>query len=53
MKDPETRLPERPAEPKPLPVAEPATPRALWPTFMRRTLPEDALRHERHVVLAR
>jgi len=24
--------------------AEPATPRALWPTFMRRTLDEDALR---------
>ena len=23
---------------------EPATPRALWPTFMRRTLAEDTLR---------
>lgn len=23
---------------------EPATPRALWPTFMRRTLPEETLR---------
>ncbi len=25
---------------------EPATDRALWPTFMRRTLAEDALRRE-------
>jgi hypothetical protein len=24
--------------------AEPATPRALWPTFMRRTLAEEVLR---------
>jgi hypothetical protein len=26
--------------------AEPATARALWPTFMRRTLPEEMLRRE-------
>jgi hypothetical protein len=36
------------AEPQPAPppaaVAEPATARALWPTFMRRTLPEETLR---------
>lgn len=25
---------------------EPATARALWPTFMRRTLSEEALRHD-------
>jgi hypothetical protein len=28
------------------PMAEPATARALWPTFMRRTLPEETLRRE-------
>jgi hypothetical protein len=33
-------LPERDRAPQ----AEPATGRALWPTFMRRTLSEDALR---------
>jgi hypothetical protein len=27
-------------------VAEPATPRALWPTFMRRTLAEETLRRQ-------
>ncbi len=32
-----------PAAP-PSALAEPATARALWPTFMRRTLPEEALR---------
>jgi hypothetical protein len=32
--------------PAPRTVAEPATARALWPTFMRRTLAEDALRAE-------
>ena len=26
------------------PAPEPATPRALWPTFLRRTLEEEALR---------
>ena len=47
MTDPETRTMERPAEPqRPSLPAEPATPRALWPTFMRRTLDEEALRHE-------
>jgi len=30
--------------------AEPPTPRALWPTFMRRTLEEDALRAEQREV---
>jgi len=30
--------------PKPSLPAEPATARALWPTFMRRTLAEEALR---------
>lgn len=39
-----------PAEPSdrvitpPPPAPEPATPRALWPTFMRRTLAEETLR---------
>lgn len=28
--------------------AEPATPRALWPTFLRRTLEEEALRPAPH-----
>jgi hypothetical protein len=46
---------QRAAEAEPIPrndpavtsaVAEPATPRALWPTFMRRTLAEEALRTE-------
>jgi hypothetical protein len=31
---------------RPSPPAEPATARALWPTFMRRTLPEDMLQRE-------
>jgi hypothetical protein len=31
---------------KPDAPAEPATARALWPTFLRRTLEEDALRQE-------
>lgn len=31
-------------EPKAAGLAEPATDRALWPTFMRRTLAEEALR---------
>lgn len=35
------------SRPDPAP-AEPATPRALWPTFMRRTLEEEALRAPRH-----
>ena len=30
--------------PRPPIPAEPPTPRALWPTFMRRTLAEEALR---------
>ena len=29
---------------RPPPAPEPATPRALWPTFLRRTLEEEALR---------
>lgn len=37
---------ERPQSPKPATPPEPATARALWPTFMRRTLPEDTLRRE-------
>jgi hypothetical protein len=32
--------------PRARPPAEPATARALWPTFMRRTLPEEMLRRE-------
>jgi hypothetical protein len=39
------RLPETRAQP-PAQPAEPATSRALWPTFMRRTLAEDALHRE-------
>lgn len=42
----ETLTDARPA-PRPPAPAEPATSRALWPTFMRRTLAEDALRQER------
>lgn len=34
-----------PPAPRMAAVTEPATVRALWPTFMRRTLSEDALRH--------
>ncbi len=47
MSEIETTLIERPkdAERSAAP-AEPATARALWPTFMRRTLEEDALRRE-------
>jgi hypothetical protein len=42
----EPRTADRPAEPPPMPpvLAEPATGRALWPTFMRRTLSDEALR---------
>jgi hypothetical protein len=32
------------AVPLAAPLAEPPTPRALWPTFLRRTLAEEALR---------
>jgi hypothetical protein len=32
---------------RPPPAPEPATPRALWPTFLRRTLEEEALRPAR------
>jgi hypothetical protein len=32
------------------PPTEPATPRALWPTFLRRTLEEDALRPAPHAM---
>jgi hypothetical protein len=47
MADSQARDVERPQEAAPAPVpAEPATARALWPTFMRRTLTEDALRRE-------
>ena len=51
MADAGTMTAERPREPEPLAAppmatpAEPATPRALWPTFMRRTLCEETLRH--------
>lgn len=40
------KLPAEPAAPQPVAasMAEPATDRALWPTFMRRTLAEEALR---------
>jgi hypothetical protein len=31
-------------DPAPAAAPEPATSRALWPTFMRRTLAEEALR---------
>lgn len=31
------------------PAPEPATPRALWPTFLRRTLEEEALRPAQQV----
>ena len=37
-----TRRAEAPAAP-----SEPATARALWPTFLRRTLAEDALHQPR------
>ncbi len=45
---PAAERPPAPADPDRRPVAppEPATPRALWPTFMRRTLDEDLLRAE-------
>jgi hypothetical protein len=46
-RDTETILAERPQAPQPAATpAEPATSRALWPTFMRRTLCEEALRRE-------
>jgi hypothetical protein len=46
---PEAENVEMPRAPEPAmltrqPPAEPATARALWPTFMRRTLSEDLLR---------
>jgi hypothetical protein len=34
-----------PPVPQAMVATEPATARALWPTFMRRTLCEDTLRH--------
>lgn len=37
---------------RPPPPAEPATPRARWPTFLRRTLEEEALRPARHATPA-
>lgn len=46
MTEADTRKIEHPgADPVP-PPAEPATLRALWPTFMRRTLAEETLRRE-------
>lgn len=38
------RTPADHAVPQRPPLAEPATPRALWPTFLRRTLDDEALR---------
>ena len=47
MSDAETILADRPIDAeRSVAPAEPATARALWPTFMRRTLDEDALRRE-------
>ena len=46
MTEPVDRLAETRVQPTASAPAEPATPRALWPTFMRRTLAEDALRTE-------
>ncbi len=43
--DGDTMVAERPSEPKRVASpAEPATARALWPTFMRRTLADETLR---------
>jgi hypothetical protein len=39
-------VPPRPDAPAARTAPEPATPRALWPTFMRRTLAEELLRRE-------
>jgi hypothetical protein len=47
MSDAEATLAERPIDTeRSVAPAEPTTARALWPTFMRRTLDEDALRRE-------
>ena len=47
MQEAGTMTAERPRETQPAaPAPEPATPRALWPTFMRRTLAEETLRRE-------
>jgi hypothetical protein len=46
MTEPMDRLAETRVQPAAPAPAEPATPRALWPTFMRRTLAEEALRTE-------
>ncbi|WP_158287551.1 hypothetical protein [Falsiroseomonas bella] len=43
QRDTEGGCPAR-SEPHALAPSEPATARALWPTFMRRTLSEEALR---------
>jgi hypothetical protein len=45
MTEPVDRLADPRIQPAPAPT-EPATSRALWPTFMRRTLAEEALRTE-------
>jgi hypothetical protein len=46
MTESASSLTERPQEAEPSVAPEPATPRALWPTFMRRTLAEDTLKTE-------
>lgn len=46
MSEAEATTVERPPEAERAAPAEPATARALWPTFMRRTLAEEALRRE-------
>jgi hypothetical protein len=46
MPERETGLSDVPIPvPQAVEATEPATARALWPTFMRRTLSEEALRH--------
>jgi hypothetical protein len=44
MTEATTNLDERPQDAERGAATEPATPRALWPTFMRRTLAEESLR---------
>jgi hypothetical protein len=46
MTEPVDRLADPRIQPAAAAPAEPATSRALWPTFMRRTLAEEALRAE-------
>ncbi|WP_372617992.1 hypothetical protein [Falsiroseomonas sp.] len=44
MTEASNNLAERPQDAERDTAPEPATPRALWPTFMRRTLAEESLR---------